>query len=201
LLSATDWAETVTFEPATIEQLVNDDRNLVRGHSTRASGRAKVTTGEFELEVSPLMPDLLRYFTRRVRPVDDAYDCLSETLTVLWRKLAQLPLAEDERRAWSFGIAHHVITNHARGQSRRVRLSDRMTAQARTTSAATETSEVLEALSALNGQDRDLLRLIFWDGFGIAEAGALLGMKPATARTRFARAKAKLKAELDRVWP
>jgi hypothetical protein len=36
-----------------------------------------------------------------------------------------------------------------------------------------------------------------FDGFGVAEAGALLGLKPATARTRYARAKFQLKRHLS----
>jgi hypothetical protein len=34
-----------------------------------------------------------------------------------------------------------------------------------------------------------LVTLVLWDGLGVAEAGAVLGLKPATARTRFAPAK------------
>jgi RNA polymerase sigma-70 factor (ECF subfamily) len=150
----------------------------------------------FELRVSPVMPDLLRYFARRVKPEEDAYDCLSETLIVLWQKRSRLPNTEDQFRAWSFGVARKVLANHVRAQSRRVALRDRATRYAGTAQPHAEDSEALETLSGLNKTDQELVRLIVWDGFGVAEAGALLGLKAATARTRYSRAKAQLKRDL-----
>jgi len=59
---------------------------------------------------------------------------------------------------------------------------------------ATGTDEAItDALAELTENDRELVTLILWDGFGVAEAGAVLGLKPATPRTRFARAKARLR--------
>ena len=51
--------------------------------------------------------DILAYLTRRVDPVEDAADLLSEVLTVLWRKAGALPARDEDVRPWMFGIARH----------------------------------------------------------------------------------------------
>ena len=45
----------------------------------------------FEDCARALTPALMAYFIRRVDPVDDAADCVSETLMVLWRQRDRLP--------------------------------------------------------------------------------------------------------------
>lgn len=53
------------------------------------------------------------------------------------------------------------------------------------------------ALAALSEQDLELVALIVWDGFGVAEAGALLGLRPDAARQRYARARSRLRGALN----
>ncbi len=57
----------------------------------------------FDAAVRPHLPDLLAYFARRIRPQEDAADCLSETLLVLWRRRDKLPSDQGGVRAWRFG--------------------------------------------------------------------------------------------------
>jgi RNA polymerase sigma-70 factor (ECF subfamily) len=38
---------------------------------------------------------------------------------------------------------------------------------------------------------------VYWDGFTLAEAAQIMGMRPATARSRMARARTKLRQHLD----
>lgn len=165
--------------------------------STPAS-RTRSGRNVFDAVVEPLMPELLRYFARRVLPVADSADCLSETLLALWKHRTRLPDSPDEQRAWAYGIARRVLANHQRKRIRRHKIDDRV----RTLLAEqpTELSDVaataLEALSRLSAKNQELIRLIIWDGFGVAEAGAVLGMKPATARSRYARAKAQLREHI-----
>jgi RNA polymerase sigma factor (sigma-70 family) len=160
-----------------------------------------VSTGADRTDVNALdpflreiAPDLLAYFTRRVWPAEEAADCLSETLLVLWRRRGDLPPDEQDRRAWAFGVARRVLANFRRGAVRRLALNDRLRESLATDPVATTTDETItDALAQLHENDRELITLILWDGFGVAEAGAVLGLKPATARTRFARAKARLR--------
>ncbi|MEA5118903.1 MAG: sigma-70 family RNA polymerase sigma factor, partial [Propionicimonas sp.] len=155
-----------------------------------------VLRARFEVIVEPMMPDLLRYFARRVIPREDAADLLSETLLVLWQRRGKLPQDPEEQRAWAYGIARKVLSNHQRKQSRRAALGDTYLLRASlAASVPTDLSpaaeQALDALATLPECDRELIRLVVWDGFGVGQAGAVLGMKDATARSRYARAKAR----------
>lgn len=151
---------------------------------------------DFESAVEPLMPDLLRYFARRVSPREDAADCLSETLLVLWRRRARLPQAADERRAWAFGVARKVLANYQRSGIRRsiaygFVVRAQLAAPTPTPSPAAEAA--LAALDKLGETDRELIRLVVWDGFGVGEAGRVLGLREGAARSRYSRARARLR--------
>ncbi len=148
----------------------------------------------FEDAVRPLMPDLLAYFVRRVDPREDAADCLSETLLVLWRRRRAWPAAPSDRRAWAFGVAKKVLANHARGRMRRHALAEHLRAELGASAPPASDHDAL--LDALSPKDRELVRLIVLDGFGVAEAGALLGLRPTASRMRFARAKQRLRDQL-----
>jgi RNA polymerase sigma factor (sigma-70 family) len=164
--------------------------------STGSLGRAKGGTDDaealFERAMLPVMPDLLAYFVRRVLPVEDSADCLSETMLVLWRKRNSLPQSDSERRAWAFGVAKRVLGNYRRGSIRRGALSELLRDEVRNTARPAST-EISDLLSTLAAADRELVQLIIWDGFGVAEAGALIGIKPGAARMRYARAKERMR--------
>ncbi len=53
-----------------------------------------------------------------------------------------------------------------------------------------------EALLRLPERDRELLLLVAWEGLGVAEAGAVLGLSTATARKRYSRLRQRTRAEL-----
>lgn len=164
---------------------------------TVSTGADRTDVDTLEPFLRDIAPDLLAYFTRRVWPTEDAADCLSETLLVIWRRREDLPADEQDHRAWAFGVARRVLANFRRGAVRRLALNDRLREALSTTAVAAGTDEAIaHALAQLKENDRELVTLILWDGFGVAEAGAVLGLKPATARTRFARAKGRLRALL-----
>jgi hypothetical protein len=56
---------------------------------------------------------------------------------------------------------------------------------------------VRDALSRLTPDDRELLRLVAWEGLEPREAAVVLGVPARTVRTRLSRARARLRAELD----
>lgn len=163
--------------------------------ATDAATAAPVST--FEDDIRSLMPALLAYFVRRVRPQEDAADCLSDTLVVLWRRRADLPANPDAQRAWTFGIARGVLANQRRGRVRQTQLADRLRSEIAVQPAqAVDSTDTESALDALPERDRELVTLIVWDGFGVAEAGELLGLKPDAARARYSRARKRLRETL-----
>ncbi len=143
--------------------------------------------------------DLLAYVSRRVGP-DDAPDLLGETMVVAWRRVGELPEDEERARMWLFGIARGTLLNHARGQRRRWALADRIRLGAtedRGGPPADAGAEVRDAISRLDSEHAELVRLVHWDGFTLAEAAELLGIPASTARGRYARAKDELRAALS----
>lgn len=149
----------------------------------------------FEAAIAPIVPLLLRYFARRVTPADDAADCTSETLLALWRHRSRLPQADNERRAWAYGIARKVLANHHRGRARRAMADNalRSAAAVAVTPIPDEAFIAAEALKLLPSRDQELLRLIVWEQLSIADAGRALGIRPGAARTRHHRALARLR--------
>ncbi|MFD5214721.1 RNA polymerase sigma factor [Microbacterium sp. NPDC058345] len=149
------------------------------------------------LEISA--SDLLAYLERRVGP-DDAPDLLGETMVVAWRRVRDLPHDDERARMWLFGIARATLLNHARGVRRRWALADRIRLQVRdsaTAPAADVGAEVRDAISRLDPDLAELVRLVHWDGLSIVDAAELLGIPPSTARGRYQRAKEQLRVALS----
>lgn len=149
--------------------------------------------------LSQLIEPLLAYLARRLDTAMDAEDCLSETLVVLWRRRADIPGDLSNLRPYAFAVARLVLKNHRRSTQRRRSLYTALTQHIRVErSAFSSASEgVRDALESLNETDRELLTLVHWDGLTTAMAGAALGLSPAAAQKRHARALAKLRDNLD----
>ncbi len=140
--------------------------------------------------------DLLRYLQRRSPEI--AADLLGETMLVAWRRKADAPEAASELRPWLFGIARTCLRGHRRDESRRLRLADRIAALA-PMPADTDDALALDvraAIAALPAPQRELVELVHWEGFSLADAAAVIGTNPSTARSRYAKARATLEATL-----
>lgn len=143
--------------------------------------------------------DLLAYFARRVDQPADAADLLSETLVVMWRRARDIPLDPHEARLWSFGVARKVIAGHWRTRRRRTEAVSRLGEELTSRVSDPDHSSVLDvraAVSRLPELDREIVRLVYWEGFSLEEAGRVLSLNSATVRSRHHRAKAKLAIEL-----
>lgn len=151
--------------------------------------------------------DVFRYCARRLNPAD-AEDTAAEVFVVAWRRLDQVP-ATDLAKAWLLAVAHRVVGNQYRGRARRVRLSARLgglppespeTAEA--TVVRREEEEALRhALLALREADRELLRLVSWDGLSHREVGTVLGIREDTVSKRVSRAQSRLRAAYGHLYP
>ncbi len=143
--------------------------------------------------------DLLAYHERRVPCREDAADLLGETLLHAWRRTAAFPVGDPTlQRMWLFGIAVKVLANHRRTVRRRSALVDRLRSHlelAHDTGPAAGNA-VRDAVGRLPASHRDLVTLVHWEGFSIAEAAQLLGLNASTARSRYAKARASLREAL-----
>ena len=151
----------------------------------------------FRLLYDAAYPRILAYALRRARSREDAFDALSETFTVVWRRLDDVP--GDERQiAWVYGVARRVLANQYRGADRRRRLDERMAVTA-TPAADPDLGLVHEALDRLRPDDREILTLSAWDDLDNDEIAVVLGITAAAVAVRLHRARRRLAVELDRV--
>ena len=123
----------------------------------------------------------------------------SDVFLVAWRRIGDVPPG-DEARLWLYGVARRTLANQRRGERRRGRLGEALREHVRTLPdpmPPPPDPALHAALAALPERDRSLLALIAWEGLSPAEAGAVLGLRPVTARVRLHRARARLRAALD----
>lgn len=149
---------------------------------------------------------VLGYALRRCGSREDALDVVAETFATAWRRRADLPADPDEIRPWLFGIARRCLANAARSTQRAGRLGARLAetlADAAVPDPSTvhehrlQSAGVIRALDQLSAEDRELVTLIAWEGLAPAQAAAVLGLAPGTARVRLHRARTKLRAALS----
>ncbi len=156
------------------------------------------TTLTMDALLSELVPDLLRYFLSRLDDREDAADAVADTLLVLWKKRRAVPQEPEDTRRYAFGIARNVLSSWRRGGRRRNALADRLraTVQDETVTDASPDIDLRAALRRLSEKDRELVLLVAWDGFTVADAGRIIGVSPDAARARYARARTKLREML-----
>jgi RNA polymerase sigma-70 factor (ECF subfamily) len=151
--------------------------------------------------VRELMPDLLAYFRRRLVDSDDAADAVSETLVVMWTRRSVLPTDAESIRRYSFGIAHNVLRATERGRLRRHGLTERLKTELALHPPIPVEPDLRAALGELSKSDRELILLVAWDGFSIVDAARVLGIRAGAARTRYSRARARLRGLIQRATP
>lgn len=143
-------------------------------------------------------PDLLDYFRRRVGD-SDAPDLLSETMVTAWRRIALLPHEDEAARRWMFGIARNVLLNAARTQRRQTRVTAKLRSvltSAPSAPASDEGIDVRDAIARLDPHLAEIVTMVHWDGFTLADVAEILGTPASTIRNHYQRAKQDLAAQL-----
>jgi RNA polymerase sigma-70 factor, ECF subfamily len=150
-------------------------------------------------------PAILRYAQRRLDSRDAAQDVVSDTFTSAWRHWDRRPVPE-ELLPWLYAIAGNSVRDQRRSAERRRRLARRLSALHRAGHVADPAEGVVlgrsisDALARLPEADREVLLLIAWEGQTDARMiGLVLGLRPASARSRVLRARRRLRALLDQV--
>jgi RNA polymerase sigma-70 factor (ECF subfamily) len=151
----------------------------------------------FEALVGDVYEPLQRYLRRRTS-AGAAEDVLSEVLLVLWRRLDDVPTSTP--LPWSYGVARLALSNHRRGEERRLRLVDRMTREpeAHAPGPADGDAELAGALSSLAPDYQEVLRLWAWEQLEPREIAVVLGTTPNAVSLRLTRAKKALASQMQR---
>jgi RNA polymerase sigma-70 factor (ECF subfamily) len=138
--------------------------------------------------------EAVRAFVRRRAPESVVEDVVSETFLVCWRKLDRVP---DEPLPWLYAVARKTLANQRRRLAReqRVGAADRASAVAELEPVGD--SVLAAAFAALSERDREVLRLIAWEGLSLKQAAVVLGCSAIACRVRYHRAKTRLARRLE----
>ena len=146
--------------------------------------------------------DVSGYVSRRTLDRHGTEDVLSETYSVVWRRVDDAP-GPDGLRPWVFTIARNVLANAERSRRRRSRLLARLQAVSPAPSTvahdtAGDPRGVAVAFARLRPQDRDLLVMAGVEGLDAAAMAEVLGCSSATLHVRLHRARNRFRRELIR---
>lgn len=138
------------------------------------------------------------YVRRRVHPHGDrADDLVAEVFMVAWRRFDAVPQPPKDL-PWLYGVARKVVASHFRSVQSRLRLVERSADDLRRGS-DTSTSidpRIERALEQLSEVDRELFRLICWEGLGQKEAGLVVGLTAKAVERRLQRARLKVRHQI-----
>lgn len=145
------------------------------------------------------------YCRRRSTP-DVADDIVAETFLVAWRRIEEVPEGS-QALPWLYGVAFRVLGNQWRGTSRRKKLSKKLSSighqapppPSAVVIAQSESTQVVEALTALKRTDREILLLAAWEELPQADVAVVLNISVEAVRQRLSKAKKNLAKAYDRL--
>ena len=147
--------------------------------------------GRFE-EIYEEHREPVRAFVRRRAPESVVDDVVSETFLVCWSKLDRVP---NEPLPWLYAVARKTLANHRRKLEREQRLG--AAGAAFTEMEPLGDTALGAAFAALSERDREVLRLIAWEGVSLGQAAVVLSCSALACRVRYHRAKTRLARRLE----
>jgi RNA polymerase sigma-70 factor (ECF subfamily) len=157
-------------------------------------------TERFEALFAAHRAAILAFAIRRADSAEEAADVVSDTFTVAWRRLDDVPNG-DGALPWLYGTARKALANTRRAGQRRDALAvragnelavalDAAAAKSLAVGPAHELSDASRSsLMGLREEEREALLLVAWEGLKPRDVAQVLGISPITARTRIHRAR------------
>jgi RNA polymerase sigma-70 factor, ECF subfamily len=137
-------------------------------------------------------------YVRVIAPAE-AEDVVAETYAIAWRRRERIPAGAE--LGWLIGVARRVALNQRRSERRlgalRARLATQRDAASLEPSELIADDELRAAVRALAPRDREALLLTTWFDLPPADAAAAVGVTAAAFRMRLARARRRLRAQLE----
>ena len=144
--------------------------------------------------------DVLAFSIRRLGDRASAEDATSEVFAVAWRRRERLP---DAPLPWLYAVALRVISNQCRSTKRRRELDLRLMHEAGVGVGADDPTDSLDrheafaaAFAELSEPEREVLRLVAWEGLSTRDAARAFGCSSGAFRVRLHRARRKLAKHL-----
>jgi RNA polymerase sigma factor (sigma-70 family) len=161
----------------------------------------------FEVFYREHLEAVQRYVARRVAYPHLAADLTADVFLAAVDSAASYCPDRGTPGSWLLGIARHVLATEFRRQSRdrdvlrrisgrRLLDADSLARIEERIDAEREARSLYDALASLPRRDRALVELVAVDGLSVAEAAAVLGVKPGTARVRLHRSRKRVQAQL-----
>jgi|SRR5436305_1072716 len=148
---------------------------------------------------------LLAFTMRRLSGREAAEEVVADTFAVVWRRRDCIP---DGPLPWLYAIATNVIADQYRSTRRRHDLGARLAHEARAEVPGSDPADSLAlrdafatAFAQLEEHEREVLRLVAWDGLDVREAAQVLACSQGAFRVRLHRARRKLAKRLDAAKP
>jgi RNA polymerase sigma-70 factor (ECF subfamily) len=150
-------------------------------------------------------PAIAAYAIRRVGRTT-ARDVVADTFRVALEQFDTFDSARGNERAWLFGIATNLIRRHWRTEERRLRAQvrsvqgdvrsvDPLLCIDDSVDAHRTYERIVDRVTQLPADDRDLLVLVAWERMSSKEAAAVLGIPAGTVRSRLHRIRTQLASE------
>jgi RNA polymerase sigma-70 factor (ECF subfamily) len=140
-----------------------------------------------------------RYVARRVGS-DAGDDLAAEVFTRAFRGRERCRAEQASALPWLLGVANHVVADHRRTEQRRLKALQRLAASAPQLVEHEDralSAELVRELRRLSGEDRDALLLVVWGELSYEEAATALQVPIGTVKSRIARARRVLAADID----
>jgi RNA polymerase sigma factor (sigma-70 family) len=134
--------------------------------------------------------EAVRAYVRRRAPEAVVDDVVSDTFLVCLRKIDGVPA---EPLPWLYAVAWKTLANERR---KRARVAHRHEVRAGE-AAPVGDGALAAAFNALNERDREVLRLVAWEGLSLTDAATVLGCSAVACRVRYHRAKSRLASRLS----
>jgi RNA polymerase sigma-70 factor, ECF subfamily len=134
--------------------------------------------------------DAVRAYVRRRAPASLVDDVVADVFVVALRRIDDVP-----RNAlpWLYAVARKTLANERRKRRDVPVAAPEVSYEPEPVG----DSQLAAAFAALSDADREILRLVAWEGLSLRDAARVLDCSPVAARVRFHRAKARLRDRLD----
>jgi RNA polymerase sigma-70 factor (ECF subfamily) len=138
-------------------------------------------------------------YARSLVSREDADDAVAETYAIAWRRQRDIPNGVE--LGWLIGITRRVLANARRSRRRAGALHALLDLQPKAVGPDpvehVAEGELRDALRTLSSLDREAIVLTAWFDLSSDDAARALGITPSAFRMRAARARRRLRAQLN----
>jgi|SRR6185312_5107335 len=132
--------------------------------------------------------DAVRAYVRRRAPEDAVEDIVADVFVVALRRIDDVP---EPALPWLYGVARKTLAN-----ARRRRHPAPLATEVAYEPDPAGDPQLARAFAELSDADREVLRLVAWEGLPLRDAARVLECSPVACRVRYHRAKSRLATRL-----